>query len=131
MLRTAFALTILAVGLTACTDPNPILGTWVVDTEASSTGAEAAAGLAGIRELEFREDKLVIDDESVDVTYEIDGQRVIVTRTVEGRGDVFQLTDENRLEAELPMGIKVVYRRVTDSPPVAAPPASEPKKKMQ
>ncbi|MGI9590809.1 MAG: hypothetical protein ACR2P8_05535 [Myxococcota bacterium] len=120
MLRTAFALTILAVGLAACTDPNPIIGAWVIDSDASSTGAEAAAALAGLRELEFREDKLVMKDESVDVAYEVDGQRVIVTRTAEGRGDIYTLTGEDRLQTELPMGIKVVYRRVTDTPPVAA-----------
>ena len=120
MLRITFALAVLAFGLAACTDPNPILGTWVLDDEASSTGAEAAAALAGVRELEFREDKLVMKDESVDVAYEVDGQRVIVTRTAEGRGDIYTLTGEDRLQTELPMGIKVVYRRATATPPVAA-----------
>lgn len=126
MLRYAFASAILAAVLAACSDPNPILGVWVVDTDESSTGAEAAAGLSGLRELEFRDDKLVIEEESVDVGYEVDGQRVIVTRTADGRGDVYTITGDDRMEMKLPMGITVVYRRLPDTPPVAAEPQATP-----
>lgn len=128
MLRStfAFAIAILMMNLTACSDPNPILGVWVVDTDASSTGAQAAAGVAGMRRLEFRENKLVIDNESVDVGYEIDGERVIVTRSAEGRGEVYTFPAEGRMEMALPMGITVVYRRDTGTPPVAAEPEATP-----
>jgi hypothetical protein len=126
MLRTAFALAFLLATLSACSDPNPLIGSWIVDAEESSTGAQAAAGLAGLGQLEFRDDKLVIDEESVDVAYEIDGQRVIVTRTADGRGDVYTLTGEDRMEMKLPMGIAVVYRRAPDTPPVAAGPETTP-----
>ena len=126
MLRYAFAIAILVASFTACSDPNPILGVWVVDTDASSTGAQAAAGMAGLRRLEFRKDKLVIDNESVDVRYESDGTRVIVTRTAEGKGEVYSFPSEGRMEMALPMGITVVYRRDTGTPPVAAEPEATP-----
>ncbi len=126
MLRSAFAFSILVACLAACSEPSPILGVWSVDRDASSSGAEAAAALAGLQEIEFRPDKLVIGNESVDVSYESDGERVIVTRAVEGRGDVYTLTAEGLLEMELPMGITVVYRRVSDTPPVAAEPDATP-----
>jgi len=126
MLRKVFAASLLATALAACSEPNPILGVWVVDPDASSTGAEAAAGVAGLRQLEFREDKLVIGAEAIDVRYEIDGQRVIVTRTPEGRGDVYTFTDDGRMEMELPMGITVVYRQQADTPAVAAEPEATP-----
>ena len=40
----------LLIGLLlACGDSNPIIGVWVVDSDATSTGAAAAAALAGVR----------------------------------------------------------------------------------
>jgi hypothetical protein len=122
MLRSVLALSILLAFLAGCSERNPIHGTWVVDSDASSTGAQAAAAVAGLTRLEFRESQLVIGSESTDVSYETDGERVIVTRTTEGSGDVYTITEEGLMEMGLPMGITVVYRRLSDTPPVAAAP---------
>jgi hypothetical protein len=120
------SLALLVGGLAACAEPNPIEGVWVVDEEASSGGAQAAASVAGLKQLEFREDKLVIGTESVDVSYETDGQRVIVTRTAEGKGEVYTMTDDGKMKHEMPMGITVVYKRAEATPPVAAEAGEKP-----
>jgi hypothetical protein len=126
MLRKMIAISLMAGGLTACGEPNPIVGVWVVDSEASSAGAGAAAGVTGVQRIEFREDKLVVGSRSVEVTYEVDGDRVIVTETVDGTGEVYTLLEQDRLQKELPLGITVVYRREGATPPVAAEGAAAP-----
>ena len=114
------ALLLLSFGLlTSCGQSNPIVGVWVIDEEASSTSAQAAAGLSGIERIEFREDKLVIGNKSVTVSYEVDGDRVIVTEDAAGSGEVYTIVDEGRVEKQLPMGIVLVYTREVSSPLIA------------
>ena len=127
MLRRALLIALLLAGLAACGNPNPILDVWVIDTEETSAGAQAAAGLQGIERIEFREDKLVVGSKSVTVAYEIDGERVIVTEAEAGEGEVYTLVGEDRLQKQMPMGLVVVYRREgAATPPVAAGAEAQP-----
>ena len=120
MLRRVPVLTcllVLLVGLAACSEPNPVIGVWVVDTEASATGGKTAADLSGIAKIEFRDDKMVIGSTSVDVSYEIAGNRVIVTESAEGRGEVYTIIDDDHLQKKGPMGIDIFYEREGTSTP--------------
>jgi hypothetical protein len=76
------------------------------------------AGLAGIEKVEFREAKRVIGSKSVDVTYDIAGERVIVTQSDEGEGEVYTILEDDRIRTEMPLGIVVVYRREGSEPTV-------------
>ena len=98
----------------------------MVDPEASSSGAQAAAALAGVEKIEFREDKQVVGNESVSVSYEVADERVIVTRTGEGKGEVYTILEGDRVQRQLPMGITVVYQREGSTPPVAEGAADAP-----
>lgn len=110
----------------ACGESNPIIGVWVVDTQATSGGAAAAASLAGIEKVEFRGDKRIVGTKSVDVTYEVDTERVIVTQTNEGEGEVYTILPDDRIRTALPLGIVVVYRREGSEPPVAPEAEAQP-----
>ncbi len=113
--------------LGACSEPNPLLGSWEYDKEKSqglaAAGAEISMGFSGVDRIEFREDKLVAGSSSESVSYEVADDRVIVTRA-DGKGDVYTFLDDDTVVVDGPSG-RIAYRRV--QPDVAAPePAPEP-----
>ena len=115
---TSIFLLLLLVG---CGEPNPLLGRWEYDKEESrglaAAGAEISAGLSGVDQIEFREDKMVSGGKSESVTYEVTEDRVIVTGP-DGKGEVYTIVDENRVILDKPTG-RIALRRVL--PTVAAP----------
>ena len=117
---------LLLLLLAGCSEPNPLLGRWEYDKEESkglaAAGAEISAGLSGVDQIEFREDKMVSGGKSESVTYEVTEDRVIVTRS-DGKGEVYTIVDENRVILDKSTG-RIAFKRVL--PSVAAPaPESE------
>ncbi len=125
LFRSVLLVALLMLG--ACSEPNPLLGSWEYDKDKSeglaAAGAEISMGFSGVDRIEFREDKVVAGSSSESVSYEVADDRVIVTGA-DGKGDVYTFLDENTVVLDGPSG-RVAYRRV--EPDVAAPaPAPEP-----
>ena len=95
----------------ACSTGNPIIGRWKVDDKESLSGVGAGLGLVGMDEIEFRADKMIMGSVVLEVSYEVDEDRVIVTNKKAGHGQVFRILDEDRIKFEVPMGLAIVYRR--------------------
>ena len=116
---------LLPIAVTACGETNPLLGRWVFDADASeglaAAGAAISMGFAGVEEIEFREDKMVLGGKSQSVSYEVADGRVIVTGA-DGEGLVYTIVDANHVVLDRPSG-RVAYSRV--QPPVAEPGAAE------
>jgi hypothetical protein len=116
---------LLPIAVTACGEANPLLGRWVFDADASeglaAAGAAISMGFAGVEEIEFREDKMVLGGKSQSVSYEVADGRVIVTGA-DGEGLVYTIVDANHVVLDRPSG-RVAYKRA--QPPVAEPGAAE------
>lgn len=100
----------------ACEPPNPILGRWVVDAAASPPGSAVGLERSGSAELEFLETRMVARSGSLDVTYTVEHDRVIVT-TLRGEETTYAFSPDarDRMSVETPMG-EIVFRRVPSDP---------------
>ena len=116
----AMLLLILPVAVVACGEANPLLGRWVLDVDASEGLAGAGAvinmGFSGVKEIEFRDDKMVLGGSAQAVSYEVTDGRVIVTDAA-GEGLVYTIVDANHVVLDRPSG-RIAYKR-------AEPPAAE------
>ena len=100
---------VLAAG--AC-GRNPILGEWELDRDATSRGAVLAVEATDLSTLRFEGDAVVSPGTKIPVTYMVEGDVIRVVRG-DGRGEHrVELLPDGRLQAELPIGVMAVYRRV-------------------
>lgn len=101
---------------------NPLIGTWHLDEEAS--GIAGAAFAFGGGTMEFRADKMLSGSNVLAVEYEVEDDRVIVMFPSQGRGQVYQIMDRNRIALEVIPGQQAVFQRAGTEvePGVAATP---------
>jgi hypothetical protein len=101
---------ILIAGLSACGGGNPIEGRWVMDESANDDIAIRGARSVNADKIEFTDNKAIMSGNAAEYSYEVEGDRVIVTYS-NGNGQVFELLDNERIAWQVPGMSKFVYRR--------------------
>jgi hypothetical protein len=126
-LNLATLIVLLSIALAACGETNPLLGRWVLDADASdalaAAGAALSMGMSGVKEIEFREDKMVQGGKAQAVTYEVTDGRVIVTDAA-GEGLVYTIVDANHVVLDRASG-RIAYERAQPPAAESAPKAAE------
>ncbi|MGI9308380.1 MAG: hypothetical protein ACR2P6_03890 [Gammaproteobacteria bacterium] len=90
---------------------NPLLGKWIADEQTVSDDAILSGlRMAGTEEIEFTDTKMIAGGSGLEVTYEVDGDRVMVTSPF--MGQMYRILGDDRVSVDTGRGIEVVYRRM-------------------
>lgn len=118
MRRIGLALAFLgALMLGACDfgPGNPLIGSWRMVPEKGNPLSEGIGFLMQGQSLVFTEDSMISGGEATKVTYEVEGNRVIVfPQGDKSRGTAYLVLDDDRIANELPMGQRIVFERVEE-----------------
>lgn len=116
MRRIGMALALMgAVLLGACDggSDNPLVGSWKMVPEKGNALSEGIGFLMQNQTLIFTEDSMITAGEATKVTYEAEGDRIVVyPEGSSNRGTVYLVLGEDRIANELPMGQRVIFQRV-------------------
>ena len=91
---------LLFVTLSGCSESNPLLGEWRVET-----GPDTVA-----QTIQFTDSQVISNGAADSVTYKIKDDQVIVTSSL-GFDVIYTLVDQNTMTVTLPGTGKVVYKR--------------------
>ena len=110
--RSRVGLLLAAVLAAGACGRNPVLGEWELDRDATSRGVVLAVEATELATLRFEGDAVVSPGTRIPVTYVVEGDVIRVVRE-DGRGEHrVELLADGHLQAELPIGVTAVYRRV-------------------
>lgn len=94
---------------------NPLVGTWKMVPEKGNAISEGIGFLMRNQTLVFTEDSMITAGEATKVTYETEGERIVVyPEGNPNRGTVYLVLDGNRIANELPMGQRIIFQRVEE-----------------
>jgi hypothetical protein len=101
-----------AVFLVACGDSNPLIGEWQIDEDELPSPIRAAMEMAGMGiEIEFDDDRMIIDGRSILVSYLVEDDKITVVPNGENTGDVFRVIDKSHIELVVPVIGGIVYEK--------------------
>lgn len=111
----AAALVLAVLSVTACGEKNPLIGEWRVDDKNFNSIVQSALNAAGSGSpmIVFTADKMIAGDQAKQVSYEVAGDRVVVTAKGESNGQVYTVIDGNYFDVQLPLAMKLRYVKVT------------------
>lgn len=110
----AAALVLAVLSLTACGESNPLIGEWRLDDKNVDSMVKSALNVAGAGSsvIVFTADKMISGDQAKPVSYDVAGDRVVVTAKGESDGQVYQIVDNRYFDIQLPLGMTLRYAKV-------------------